>query len=294
MFKTRHKRRFLFDRTSGEHEPDKGLMFITGLLIIFGLIVLSSASAVSAYAKFGSSYYYFNNQVVSLIIGLACFYIFFKIDYHYWRRYALVFLGVSCLFLALVFIPGIRAEYGSAKSWINIFGQSLQPSEFVKIFFLIYLAAWMESRKKRLDDFKQGIGPFLLVLIFIGFLMLMQPDIGTLSIIAITSLIVYFIGGGKFSHVLIIILIGIIGLTIMVNLVPYQKSRFKCAFDETHALEDECYQLNQSLIAVGSGGFFGRGLGQSRQKFLYLPEVSSDSIFAVIAEEIESEDTSGK
>lgn len=286
MFKRRYKRWSLFRRASGEHEPDKALIFIIGLLVIFGLIILSSASAVAAYAKFGSSYYYFNNQLISLIIGLVLFYVFLRIDYHIWRKYAFIFLGASCLFLAMVFIPGIRAEYGAAKSWITIFGQSIQPAEFVKLFFLIYLAAWLESRKKKLDDIRQGIGPFLLVLFIIAFLMIMQPDIGTLSIIAITSLIVYFIGGGKLSHIITIILLGIIGLTIMVNLIPYQKNRFKCIFEENYSVQEECYQLNQSLIAVGSGGFFGRGIGQSKQKFLYLPEVSSDSIFAVVAEEI--------
>ncbi len=286
MLGKRLKRRIFFKRATGEHEPDKNLIFTIGLLIVFGLIILSSASAVTAYARFGSSYYYFNRQLIFLFIGFILFFILSKIDYHFWRKYALVFLGISCLFLILVFIPGIKAEYGTADSWIKIFGQSFQPSEFVKIFFLIYLAAWLERRKKKLDDVRQGIGPFLLVLFIIVFLMLMQPDAGTLFIITLTSLIVYFIGGGKFFHIVVIILLGIIGLTIMVNLMPYQKNRFKCLYDEDYNREGACYQLNQSLIAVGSGGFWGRGLGQSRQKFLYLPEVSSDSIFAVMAEEV--------
>ncbi len=281
------RRRFnIFGKKTGEHEPDRGLLFLIGGLIIFGLIVLSSASAVAAYAKFGSSYHYFNRQIVFLVIGLTLFYIFSRIDYQFWRKHAFIFLGFSCLFLALVFIPGLAAEYGTSRSWITIFGFSFQPSEFVKIFFLIYLTAWLESRKKKLHDVRQGIGPFVLVLFIIAFLMLMQPDVGTLFIIAATSLIVYFAGGGKVSHIVILMLLASIAFIVMVFLMPYQMNRFKCVFGDEYNAQKECYQLEQSLIAVGSGGFLGLGIGQSRQKFLYLPEVSSDSIFAVIAEEI--------
>ena len=284
MFK---KKRFnIFKKASAEHESDNGILYTMGGLIIFGLIILSSASAVTSYAKFGSSYHYFNKQLLFLFIGLALFYFFSKIDYHFWRQHAFIFLGFSCLLLSLVFIPGLAAGHGSARSWIEVFGFSIQPSEFVKISFLIYLAAFLESRKKELDDFHQGIGPFAIVLFVIALLMILQPDVGTLFIIATTSLVIYFIGGGKISHIVIIMLLASIAIFIMAYLMPYQMNRFKCVLEDDFGLQDECYQLNQSLIAVGSGGLLGRGIGQSRQKFLYLPEVSSDSIFAVIAEEI--------
>jgi cell division protein FtsW len=281
------KRRFnLFRKTSSEHEADQGLLYTIGGLIVFGLVVLSSASAVTSYAKFGSSYHYFNRQILFLVIGLILFYFFSKIDYRFWKRHAFAFLGFSCFLLALVFIPGLAAGHGSAQSWITVFGFSIQPSEFVKVSFLIYLAAWLESRKRELHDVRQGIGPFLIVLFVIASLMIMQPDIGTLFIIAATSLIIYFIGGGKISHIVIIMLLASISIFVMAYLMPYQMNRFKCVLEKDFGAQEECYQLNQSLIAVGSGGFWGRGIGQSRQKFLYLPEVSSDSIFAVIAEEV--------
>ncbi|HTX86665.1 MAG TPA: FtsW/RodA/SpoVE family cell cycle protein, partial [Candidatus Nanoarchaeia archaeon] len=153
-------------------------------------------------------------------------------------------------------------------------------------FFLIYLAAWLEARRKDLHDFKQGIGPFLLVLGVIAALMLLQPDLGTLAIIGAISLIVYFVGGGKATQLLIVLLLAALALAVMVHFKPYQLQRFECAFEANANVKAECYQLNQSLIAVGSGGIFGRGLGQSRQKFNYLPEVYGDSIFAIMAEEI--------
>jgi len=272
--------------SSTSHQPDKNLLAGIGLLIVLGLIFLSSASAVVAYTRYGSSDYFFKRQLAMVFIGLVMFYACYKIDYHLWRRYAFFFLALSCVFLLLLFVPGLAMRGQTARSWLDVFGFSFQPSEFVKIFFLIYLAAWLEARRKNLHDFKEGTGPFLLVLAVIAVLMLMQPDLGTLAIIGSISLVVYFVGGGKISHLLIVLLVAALALAVMIHLKPYQMERFACAFDHSANVKTQCYQLNQSLIAVGSGGIFGRGLGQSRQKFLYLPEVYGDSIFAVMAEEI--------
>jgi|WetSurMetagenome_2_1015567.scaffolds.fasta_scaffold00331_17 cell division protein FtsW len=269
------------------HQPSKKLLVSVGILIVLGLVFLSSASAVIAYTKYGASDYFFKRQLLILLFGLVLFYGFYKIDYHFWKKYALFCLVLSCFILSLVFIPGLALNTGaSARSWLNIFGFSFQPSELVKIFFIIYLAAWLESRRKDLHDVKQGIVPFLTVLFVIALLMMLQPDFGTLSIIGLTSLMVYFIAGGKISHLAIVILLAALALMVAVHFKPYQMERFKCAFDSSVNSKAECYQLNQSLIAIGSGGIIGRGLGQSRQKFLYLPEVYGDSIYAVIAEEI--------
>ena len=267
------------------HRPDKLLIALIFIILGFGLVSLSSASAVVAYDKFGDAYYYFKHQLFGLGLGLIAFFYFANIDYHIWRRYAISFLFFSIFLLLLVFIPGLSANWGQARSWINIFGFSLQPSEFVKLSFLLYLAAWLEARKEDLHDYTKGIGPFVFILGFIGILMLLQPDIGTLAIIAITSLVVYFVGGGKIKHIVIIIILGALGFALMVQVKPYQLNRFKCLLDPEFGKQDICYQTNQSLIAVGSGGILGRGLGASRQKYMYLPEVSGDSIFAVIAEQ---------
>jgi len=275
----------LFKPSASEHEGDKKLIITVGVIIIFGLIMLSSASSVKAYMQFNNSYHYFSLQLLWLFVGLIGYYFFSRLDYHLWRKYAFAFLIFSIVLLSLVFIPGLGNKYGTAHSWINIFGLSLQPSEFVKLFFLLYLAAWLESRGKKLGDFHQGIGPFVAVLGIIAFLMILQPDIGTLSIIGLISLIVYFVGGGRVYHIFVIVIIGILALSIMVYFRPYQMNRFKCLMDPSFSSNDICYQVNQSLIAVGSGGFWGRGLGESRQKFLYLPEVNGDSIFPIIAEE---------
>lgn len=268
-----------------EREADRPLIFITGAIIVFGLVMLSSASSVIAYNTYHDSYYFFKHQIFGFLIGLAAFWFFSKIDYHLWRKYALWMLVASIGLLLLVFIPGLSAGWGTSRSWINVFGYSLQPSELVKITFLIYLAAWLEGRKKKLAEISGGLGPFLVILGVIAILMLLQPDVGTLTIIALASLTVYFIGGGSIKHLVGLMILGMMVLAIMINIYPYQANRIKCLLNPSFSKQEFCYQINQSLIAIGSGGFFGRGLGASRQKFLYLPQAQNDAIFPIIGEE---------
>lgn len=280
------KKKFLALR-SGEHEPDKSLIVAVLVLIVSGLVLLFSASSVVSYARFGNTYYYFLNQLVAVLIGLAAFIIISKIDYRVWRKYAFLFLIFSIVLLILVFVPGIRSTYGTARSWINLFGHSFQPAELVKLSFLIYLATWLEAKKGDLGSFANGIFPFLFILGIISLLMIAQPDLGTLFIIAFTSMMVFFVGGGKVRHIFLVVVLAGLLLFLMLSIKSsYQSDRFKCLKDPSYSAQDKCYQINQSLIAVGSGGWFGRGLGQSRQKFMYLPEVWGDSIFSIAAEEI--------
>ncbi len=270
----------------GEHEPDKSLITALFILLVVGLVMLFSASSVVSYARYGNTYHYFIRQVFSLGIGLAVFFAASRINYHWWKKFAGFFLLSSIVLLLLVFIPGLRADYGTARSWINIFGQSFQPSELVKVSFLIYLATWLEAKKGDLNSLTSGVLPFLVILGVISLLMMLQPDLGTLFIIAFTAVIVFFAGGGKVIHIAIALILAALALFLFLSLNSnYQSDRFKCLQDPSFSAQDKCYQISQSLIAVGSGGFFGRGLGESRQKFMYLPEVWGDSIFPIIAEE---------
>jgi len=271
---------------SGENKSDKGLLLVVATIIIFGLIMLSSASAVVAYNIYGDSYYFVKHQLIGLIFGVIAFLVLAKIDYHLWRKYAIWMLFFSIFLLVLVFIPGLGREVNNSRSWIAVAGHSLmQPAEFVKLTFLLYLAAWLESRKEELKKFSQGIGPFILILGLVALLMILQPDIGTLIIIGLTSLTVYFVGGGKLSHIVIILLVGVVAVGLLAQYKPHILNRFKCFVDPSFSTQGECYQVVQSTIAVGSGGIFGRGLGASRQKYFYLPEVQADAIFPIIGEE---------
>jgi len=257
------------------------------VILIFGLVMLFSASSVVSYARYGNTYHFFLHQFIIVVASLGIFYAALKIDYHWWKKFAAFFLFFSIALLVLVFIPGIRAEHGTASSWINVFGYSFQPSELVKISFLIYLATWLEAKKGELGSFASGVVPFLAILGVISLLMLAQPDLGTLAIIAFTAMMVFFSGGGRVVHIALAVLLAGLVLFLMLSMkTSYQSDRFKCLKDPEYSAQDKCYQINQSLIAVGSGGFFGRGLGESRQKFMYLPEVWGDSIFPIIAEEV--------
>jgi len=193
--------------TKGRREVDKNLMVAVFILLIFGLVMLSSVSSVASYAKYGNAYHFLFKQVVAVIIGLGLFFIFSRLDYHIWRKYAVMALLASLFLLLLVFIPGIRSESGTARSWINIFGFSFQPAELVKLTFLVYLATWLEAKKGQLSSFEGGVFPFIVIMGVISILMMAQPDFGTLFIIAFTSMVVFFVGGAKFSHIVIIILL---------------------------------------------------------------------------------------
>ncbi len=271
----------------GQHEADNSLILAIGALLVFGLVMLSSASSVVSYASYGNIYHFLGRQIMWVAIELVAMFIASMIDYHKWLKYATLALFISVCLLLLVFIPGLRSEYGTAHSWINLFGFSFQPSELVKITFLIYLAAWLQAKKGQLQSAGGGIVPFLITLSVIGGLMAMQPDLGTFFVISFMATVVFFVGGGKFKHLLLTaIIVGAVLIFSLSATSTYQTSRFKCYSNPSSDTQKDCYQINQSLIAVGSGGVMGRGLGQSRQKFMYLPEVWGDSIFPIIAEEI--------
>ncbi len=268
------------------HEPDRSLIWALGVLIVFGLVMLFSASWVVSYSEHGNTYYHLLRQARYVVIALGLSWIVSRIDYHRLQKYAGFFLFFSIILLILVFIPGLRSDYGTARSWINIFGQSFQPAELVKVSFLIYLATWLEAKKNELKSFTGGVIPFLIILGVISGLMLAQPDLGTLFIIAFTAVVVFFSGGGRVAHIVLGVILAGLALFVMLSMSSsYQSDRFRCLQDPSFSAQDKCYQINQAMIAVGSGGLLGRGLGESRQKYMYLPEVWGDAIFPIIAEE---------
>lgn len=278
--------RAYFHRHSGSNQAiiDPRFMLTIILLIAFGLVMLGSASSVVAYNSYHDTYYFLKHQLVSVILGGVAFWFFAKIDYRHFRKIAFFLLLCSLGLLLLVFIPGLGKEVNGSRSWINLFGVSLQPSEFVKLTFIMYLAALFEKS----SDTPQRFKSFITVYGVVALLMLLQPDPGTLFILTIAAFAVYYIAGGSTKHIFALMAVGV-GCLLLLMAIPkgqYRLDRFRCVFDTSYSPQEACYQLNQSLIAVGSGGIFGRGIGESRQKFLYLPEVQNDFIFAVIAEEV--------
>lgn len=250
--------------------------------------MLASAGASIGYQRFGDGYYFVKHQLmIGLIPGLAACYVMSKIPYHFWKRWSTVFLAISVLSLLLVFIPGLAANYGTARSWIVIGGFSFQPAELVKLTFLLYLAAWFDQAgKEKIRRFTHGFLPFIFLLGIILGLILLQPDMGTMVIIALEMVLVYFLAGGHLAHLGLIGVFGAGLLYIMIKFSPYRADRFMTFLHPELDPRGIGYHINQAFLAIGTGGWLGQGYGQSRQKLQFLPEVTADSIFAVIGEEL--------
>ena len=264
--------------------------FFFGLSIaitLFGLFILASASLGISTYQFGGPYYYFLHQLVyGFLPGLAAIYFTSRLRYSFWKNYSLYILLAAILLTSLVFIKGVGFYYGGAHRWLSFGSISFQPSEFLKLAYVIYLASWLESKSKSISSFRFGFLPFVIMSGFIASFLIMQPDIGTLGVLMASILALFFVSGGSVKQLLGLsgVLALIVGFLIVME--PYRLERVKVFWDPSHDIEGSGYQINQALIAAGSGGFWGRGFGLSRQKFSYLPEPIGDSIFAIVAEEL--------
>jgi cell division protein FtsW len=256
-------------------------------LLLFGFLALYSASTVESFKNFGNTTYYVQHQFLyGGLIGLVAMIAASRIPYRYWQKYLPLLLVVSLILLVLVKVNGIGVRFGGADRWISLFGFTFQPSELAKLVVVLYLATWLDKKASQIDDFYYGLLPaFSIVLLFCA-LILWQPDFGTMSVVLGTAAIMFFASGINLRHMGMGALAGGLIMSLVVILEPYRAQRL-WAFLNHHAdLKGSSYQINQALLAIGSGGLFGYGYGLSRQKHNYLPEVLNDSIFAVVAEEL--------
>ncbi len=267
---------------------DRTFFALLVVLIGLGLIMLASASWPLGFDRFNDGYYFLKHQLIfGLFPGLLGFVVALRLPYEGLKRFAPHLLGFSILLLVLVFIPGLGAEFGGSRSWITLGSLSFQPSELVKLTFVIYLAAWLDGRSKvELKTLATGLIPFLTVLGIIAVLLMLQPDTGTLGIIVLTGFAVYFVAGAPIHHLAGVGILGVGVLALLINFSDYRAERLQTFLHPELDPQGVGYHINQALLAIGSGGWFGRGYGHSLQKFQYLPEVAGDSIFAVMAEEM--------
>lgn len=257
------------------------------VLVVFGLVMLSSASSVLGFQRFGDSNYYLKKQVISALIGLVGFFVALRIDYRYWRKWSVPMMIGTVILLLLVFIPGLGPSLLGARRWISVGPIFIQPSEIAKLTFLIYLAAWFERRDHLLlGHIREGFVPFLITLGLVAGLVLLQPDLGTTLIIILMSVTIYFSAGGSLKYLAGLGGIGALLLFLAVKLEPYRAQRLTVFLNPDVDPQGIGYHIRQAWLAIGSGGLFGLGLGRSQQKFNYLPEPAGDSIFAVMAEEL--------
>lgn len=249
------------------------------VLVAFGLLMIYDASSVLAYNVFKDSYHFIKDQLVWVFLGFIALYVTSRIDYHRYFNLALPFLIIALGMLIMVFIPGIGAGAKGAHRWIDLGIATFQPAEFVKLVLALYLSAWFSTKEKgRFMAFAVLMGAVLL-------LMMLEPDMGTASIILFEAIVIYFLSGGSVKYFFIgAPVVGVVGL-ILILLAPYRAARLTSFLNVDKSVESASYHVKQVLIALGNGGIFGLGIGNSLQKFSYLPENVTDSIFPIIAEE---------
>lgn len=256
------------------------LLTIPIILSLIGAFFIFESSAIRSAYEYGNSFHYFRSQLIWLALGVVALTVLSLFDYHKLYYFAFLAMTSTILLLIIVLIPSIGSKAGGARRWIDFGFINVQPTELAKFSVIIYLASWfIQKERKRFFS-------FLILLGILMFLIIMQPDMGTSIIVFSISVIMYFLAGMPIFHLLMLIPGAAFGFFILVKLSPYRFNRLLAFFDPSRDPLGITYHINQILISLSNGGIFGQGLGASRQKYLFLPEAHTDSIFAIIGEEI--------
>ncbi len=256
----------------------RNILTLTLILLAIGLIAVADVSAPLALRQFSDKFYFVKQQLVWSVIGLTGLFVLSNLDYRFWSRLAVPIFFLNVLLLVLVLIPGIGPSILGAKRWIYIGGLHFQPSELIKFSVAIYMAKLAEEKKQVLAYF--------IPLGLVGLLLMLEPDLGTTIVVVMIAMSQIFIAGINILHFVGASVLGILISFVLIITSSYRRERLMTYLQQTNDPLGKGYHIRQILIALGSGGMFGVGLGQSRQKYLFVPETATDSIFAIIAEEV--------
>ncbi len=275
-------------RTRAGHRPDYPFFLLLAVICSFGLLMVLSAGAVQSFQLKGNGYYYFLQQGIALLVGLGGFYLASRVHYSVWRRFALPLMITAVILLVLVFVPGIGFNYGGASRWIHLYvgGQLLQAAEVAKLALVIYLAAWLERIGPEITDFRRGLLPLVMILALLGGLVMLQPDLGTMSVLVMIGLVMFFVAGAPIQQLVVLGGSALAAVALLIAAAPYRINRLLTFLDPAKDTLGTGYHVQQALVAIGSGGLFGLGFNNSLQKHYFLPEPMNDSIFAIIGEEL--------
>ncbi|AZK46888.1 stage V sporulation protein E [Paenibacillus lentus] len=266
--------------------PDFWLMSsILGLLAI-GIIMVYSAGSVLAFHDYGDSFYFVKRQLLFAILGLAAMLFMMNLDYRHLRKFAKIGLLVCFALLIIVLIPGIGVVRGGARSWLGISSFGIQPSEFMKLGMILFLSYWLSKEDYKITMFTKGLLPPLGVMGLAFGLIMLQPDLGTGTVMMGAALLIVFTAGARVKHLAGLAAVGVIGFAGLILAAPYRLQRITAFLDPWSDPLGAGYQIIQSLYAIGPGGLAGLGLGMSRQKYSYVPEPQTDFIFSILAEEL--------
>ena len=267
------------------HRVDRIFLGIVVALVAGGFIVFLSASLGLLSREGARLSSIAGTQLLGILLGAGLGYGASLIHYRAWRRFSPYLLLVAVALTLLVFVPGVGVSHGGALRWLDIAGFSFQPAEFLKIGFVVFFAAFLSSVREKAHAFRYGLLPFFLLVAAAGAILLSQPDTDSFVILTLTLFAMFFVAGAPLRHLALAALVCLVLLAALVFFRPYLKERLLTFLQPASDPQGAGWQIQQSLIAIGSGGGFGRGFGQSVQKFSYLPEPVGDSIFAVASEE---------
>ncbi len=275
------------DKVKKMGSMDITFFILVMILLIFGLVMLFSASYAYCYYRYdGDSFRFIKRQLFFGAVGVVGMLIISRIDYHILKKFVFWIFGGAYLLLILVLIIG--EELNGAKRWINIAGVTIQPSEIMKFALILLFAYLISVNYKRMGTFSYGVLPFLVIIGAVAVVMLLEPHLSGTVLICAIGLVMMFVGGTKYRYFGAAVGIAVLGIVAIVVLkgIDYVSVRLNGWLDPFSDQQDSTYQTVQSLLAIGSGGLFGLGLGQSRQKYMYLPEPANDFIFSIICEEL--------
>ena len=266
--------------------PDFVLFLTVMSLLSLGVVMVFSASEYSTLIYYNDSFYFFKRQLMWALLGLTAMFIMMNYDYHRLKNYIWFYPAIAFILLILVLIPGIGKEVNEARRWIGIGPIPFAPAELVKLCIIIFTAYGLSMQKDRVKQFSKGVLPYTVIMGLAALMILLQPDLGTAMSLAGIVLVMIFAAGARLTHLGVVSAFGIAAIIMAIMTEPYRRKRFFAFLDPWADPQDTGFHIIQGLYAIGSGGLFGLGLGQSKQKFLYLPENHTDFIFAITAEEL--------
>lgn len=265
---------------------DHSLLIITIVLALIGLVMVFSASAVVAGNRFHDPGYFLKRQLAWLAFGFLLLHLASHIDYVWWKRLSIPLLGLTVVLLVMVLIPSLGVSAKGARRWLRLGPISVQPAEIAKLAAVMYLAAYLAKKEDRLTGFLSGLAPALLVIGVLGGLVLLEPDLGTVVVMGSVAIGLLFLGGARLSHLLSLGLCAVPVVLVLVLSSSYRRQRLMTFLAPWKDASDAGFQITQSFLAFGSGGLFGVGLGEGKQKLFFLPEAHTDFVLALVGEEL--------
>ena len=268
-------------------QPDSAILSLVVILVVLGLITVYSASFALGDLEYGNAYYFVARQALWAVIGTGLLVVLMRMDYRRLRPLSPLLMLAALLGLAAVLVPGIGVDRYGATRWIALGPlPPVQPSEFAKLALIIYVSAWLSGKQRNVRSFAAGFVPFVLMVGLVAGLVMAEPDMGTTIIIVLTTITLFFMAGGALTHLIALLSIGGVAASFLVLSGGYRMDRLFAFISPEADPSGRGFHILQLLIALGSGGVSGLGIGASRQKFFYVPSAHTDGVFAIIGEEM--------